>query len=226
MRVSRLLGLAIALAIGFAVQANAAIVPWSNPNGVAPGFVWANGHNDTNLFGSPTVVGNQFIFTPSNFIANSNNGVSGTAHDTTQVDITLNPGFVLQQINVFELGDYQISGAGSVNAGGTLVLTDLINGGLPSFGSLITNPAMPVSTPTAGAAIWTGSATAALGPNTTSFRLTLDNILNALSAQGGASFIEKKFASGVVVEIIIPEPATLGLLAVGAPMILARRRRK
>src|SRR5262250_632203 len=62
--------------------------PWAGgmANGSATFFDWANGHNsDSNLFGTPTLVGDTFYFFPSNFVASSNNGVPASATDTIDV---------------------------------------------------------------------------------------------------------------------------------------------
>ena len=50
-----------------ALSASAATVPWSQPSGSTASFDYSNGQSDNGLFGSPTVAGTTFIFTPSNF---------------------------------------------------------------------------------------------------------------------------------------------------------------
>src|SRR4051794_24571487 len=109
MKLSALLA-SVCLAGLIASSVQAAAIPWSNPTGTAPGFTWNGGSNDTNLFGSPTVVGNTFLFFPSNFKAHSTNGVGtpALANDRLEVDIHAKPGFSLLGVNVNELGDFGI----------------------------------------------------------------------------------------------------------------------
>jgi hypothetical protein len=201
-------------------------IPWSNPNGSSPGFFsWENGSNDVGLFGDPVPVGNSLVFFPSNFFSSSNAGaIPPATHDKINVDILALAGQQIQQINIIEAGDYQINGTGpntSVNASGTLVVTPLNVAGLPVVSPLATAPAMPVIT---GSGPWQGTASAILANGITKIHLTLDNILAARSDSNTSTFIEKKVTQGIIIQILIPEPTTIGLLLCGAPLMLRRRR--
>jgi hypothetical protein len=200
--------------------------PWSNPNGSSPGFFsWENGSNDVGLFGDPVPIGNSLVFFPTNFFSSSNAGIIPPAtHDKINVDILALAGQQISQINIIEVGDYQINGTGpntSVNASGTLVVTPLNVAGLPAVSPLATAPPMPVVT---GSGVWQGTASAILANGITKIHLTLDNILQARSDPNTSTFIEKKVTQGIIIQILIPEPTTIGLLLCGAPLLLRRRR--
>lgn len=217
--------LALAGFVGFAHSAFAASVPWSNPNGSTADFDWQNGFSDNGLFGDPTVIGSTFVFTPNNFKATSINGVAASVSDRLQFDLIIKNNKKLTNFTVNEIGDYQITGTGQVQAGGLLLLTNL-DTGVPAFDNLHTTPASPMVGPTAGALPWTGYESISLLPNGwTKIRVVLNNILDAASGPNSTATIEKKFASGAIeITFIIPEPASLSL--VGAAGLLLIRRRK
>jgi len=232
MRVFRLSALVATLClVGWQVQrVQAAPIPWGNPNGTAPGggFSWANGSNDTNLFGDPIPLANGLLFNPSNFKASSSGGVPSTASDKINVDITAGAGQQILQINILEAGDFGIPVAGpntSVNVFGTLVTTPLPPSppGLPLVTPLVVTPGMPRTA--VGNGTWQGIATAVVGPGgVTKVHLALDNVLQATSDANTTSFIEKKVTQAVIIQVILPEPGTIGMLLCGAPLLLRRRR--
>lgn len=186
-----------------------AFASWSNPSGSTSLFSWSGGqNNDVNLFGSPTVVGNSFIFTPQNFAAISSGG-SATATDTLQVVITVNPGQTITGVSIHEFGTRSSSTFTTLQ--GTERVKDLSVGGLAE---IIQN--VPI-TPTAPDWTADGSVTGLTFGDTVSFQLTLTNSLTALL---GAN-IRK---NGVQIDIL-PTP---GVLAVAGGMLgvagLRRRR--
>lgn len=218
--------LGIAGVAGFVSSAQAAPVPWTNANGSTADFDWSGGLSDNGLFGDPVVVGNTFLFFPNNFIATSTNGVAAEVSDRLQFDLLFKPNKAMAGFTVNELGDYQITGAGgSVNAGGYLLLANLLTGQTKQD-LLDTTPAMPITTPTAGAQAWSGFESISLLPNGwTKVRVVINNVLHATSGANGASTIQKKFVDGAVeITIIVPEPASLSLI--GAAGLLLIRRRK
>jgi hypothetical protein len=210
-----------------ASSSQAAGIPWGNATGSSPGFFsWENGSNATNLFGDPVAIGNSLVFFPQNFKAQSSNGVADQKSDQISVDITTAGNLNATQINIYELGDYGILGAGAntkATVFGTLVVTPITsNGATTKFDPLHTNPAMPVVT---GTGNWEGNASVSytVQNGVKKFHLTLDNVVQATSDPGTNSFIEKKLTQGIIIEII-PEPSTIGLLLCGAPLVLRRRR--
>jgi hypothetical protein len=229
---ARLSAILAALVFTFTWQpacVHAVPVPWNNANGSSPGFFsWQNGSNDVGLFGDPVPVGNSLVFFPSSFFSSSNAGIIPAAtHDKINVDIIAEANQAITAINIIEVGDYQINGTGpntSVNASGTLVVTPLIsNGASFKLNALATNPVMPV---TAGSGPWNGNASVSytVQDGVRKIHLTLDNILQARSDPNTSTFIEKKLTQGIIIEVVIPEPGTIGLVLCGAPLLLRRRR--
>jgi hypothetical protein len=211
----------------FISNARGAGIPWGNTNGSSPGFFsWQNGNNETNLFGDPLPIGNTLVFFPSNFKAVSTGGTPDSKFDKINVDILADGAQNITEIRIHEIGDYSILGQGaSASVVGTLVVTPIISNGVipPSFNGLAINPAMPV---TSGGAPWTGNAsvTFSVANGVKKIHLTLDNILSATSDADSTATIDKKLTQGIIIEVI-PEPATIGMLLCGAPMLLRRRRR-
>ncbi len=225
----------------------AAPVPWSNPNGAGTDASWSNGQSDNGLFGSPTVDANgtSFLFFPSNFKAQSTNGVAQTTSDRLSFTLTAAPGKQIQQVKIHELGDWSILNGGSVKASGALYITKL---NVPGFGTVwsdtldtvykdvannITyNP--PSQFPNApGNGTWDGDFVINLPTGVTSVQVVLNNILQATSTASGTSFIQKKVVGTpggdtpqFKIDLIVPEPTSLSFLGLGGIALLRRSRRK
>jgi hypothetical protein len=201
-------------------------VPWSNPNGTASFFSWANGGSATGLYGSPTLVGGDtFVFFPQEFRAQSNNGVAGTATDRLEVDLFAGPGFRFSAIQLQEFGDYGIETAGSVSCTGTLTINDLDNAVRTTGAAMTTNPGFPLVAP--GTGNWDATAGAdlgSLGPAWTRIHLVLENDLLAISIPGHGTYIEKSVLGSGVAMTILPAPGGLALLGLGALAAVRRRR--
>ncbi|MFQ5489934.1 MAG: PEP-CTERM sorting domain-containing protein [Phycisphaerae bacterium] len=223
-RASLFLALVLVPGLVFAGSAHA-FVPWSNPNGTASFFDWANGGSDTGLFGSPTLLSDTFVFFPQNFRADSANGVPGSAADRLEFDLIAHAGFEFTDIVITEFGDYGILGDGEVSVNGTLFANDLTAFRVRQD-NLLSNPPSPI---TSGSGSWQASAgiNFAGDPtgNWTHMKIILDNNLQAITLVGGTSFIQKKITGAGVSVTVIPEPASLSLLAFGACAFLGRRRR-
>jgi hypothetical protein len=209
-------------------------VPWVPPGGSGSFFTYANGLSQNGLFGNPTLVGGDtFTFTPTNYIANSVNGVGASVPDLMQVELTANAGQRFTMIRITEFGSYGIVGGGTVQASGSLNLIDLLNVRAPAISPLVAGATAPVVQPmpisTVGSGLWSGSVvidlTTIIGPDWTKLRLSFTNVLQATSIAGGSSFIDKKIVGGpsIIVEIF-PAPGTASMLALGG-MLVARRRR-
>lgn len=202
-------------------------VPWVPPGGSGTFFTYSGGQSDNGLFGNPTLVGDQFQFTPANFVANSVNGSAASVVDRIQVDLTANPGHRFTMIRITEFGHWTITGVGTVNAFGSLNLIDMINPRPPAIDALDTNPAMPLSAPANG--LWNGTAVinlaAIIGPDWTRLRLVFTNTLQATSQAGSSALIDKKVVQGPSIFVdILPTPGSATILAMGG-MLAARRRR-
>ena len=122
---------------------------------------------------------------------------------------------------VSEVGDYFASGGGTGGDSASILIFGT-NGALLASGTG-TYTAPPGTT----AAIWTDGALASKpGATATAFHVVIDNVLHtAAPAAADFAYIEKK---GVTVTLggggATPEPASLGVLALGALALINRRR--
>jgi len=216
------------------VAVQAAPIPWTTPSGNTNDFTFNNGNTDNQLFvpagGDPVVTATGLLFFPSGFAAQSANGIAQITRDTLRFDIHVKPNKQLAAFSINEFGDYSILGTGvqtAVKAFGAVFLTNLDTGDVRSD-SLITVPAAlsGATGVTSGQGQWTGSELIANIPaGWKNIRVVLNNELHAGSDQGTSSFIEKKVVTpGIEINIILPEPASLSMLALGGLLISRRRR--
>ncbi len=225
-------GLIAGLALAGAAQAQ---VAWGNgmASGSATFFDWANGHNsNTNLFGTPTLVGSSFYFFPSDFVASSQNGsaplgFTDHASDTLEVDLIAHGGFKIDGISVQEFGDYTVTGTGaSADINGTLQVSDASHGSLTPD-HLAFNQSFPA---TSGFnTSWGGSAMRDLtavefGVPFDLIHLSITNNLIAISVPGSSAVIRKTVVGGAMAINVLPEPGAMSLVVM-AGLIAARRRR-
>jgi hypothetical protein len=222
----------------------AAPIPWTNPNGSNSEISWANGESDSGLFGSPTIVGTSFLFFPNNFEANASDGSSQTTSDRLSFTLTAAQGKQIEQITFKELGDWTILGIGAVKASGALFVTQLNSPGFATTyvdtmdvvytdvanNTTINGPAaFPNST---GNGTWEGVYTINLPDGVTSVQIVMNNIMQAVTTgQGSTANIEKKVigpgtqSPTFTLDVFVPEPASLGVLFMGAAALLRRSRR-
>jgi hypothetical protein len=204
-------------------------------SGNAAFFSWANGQNQTGLFGTPTLVGDTFYFTPVSFVANATNGATVQVTDTFEVDLFVHSGYKFDAIQIAEYGDYSITNTGtpvgtsSVDANGVLRVDEI--GGLARFDvQNLAFPALPVASAAATSGLWQGDGMSNLtllegGTPFTQIHLKVTNDLIAISGgQGQVAEIRKTVFGGMMAVTIVPTPGTLGLL--GAAGFLAARRRR
>lgn len=199
-------------------------------------FSWANGQNsNTNLFGTPFLVGDTFYFTPTNFVANAVNGATATATDTFEVDLFVNSGFKFDAIQIAEYGDYAMTftgtpvGISSVDASGILNVAEI--GGLGrSDNQAMDFPTLPASSAGAANNTWQGGGLSNLtlleGQTPfTQIHLRVTNNLIAISGgQGQSAEIRKTVFGGMMAVTIVPAPGTVGLLGVAGLVAIRRRR--
>lgn len=219
---------AIAITIATSSALAAPAMPWSTPSGSATDFTYTGGGDDNGLFGEPLIVGNSFFFFPSNFRAESDGDQN--VNDRMEVNIHANLGFDITGVVIQELGDYQITGTGEVSVSGTL---QLVNLDIP-FPPQVRQAPLLITQGTAGVingtdlnGPWDGSANQDLSGESIAwdnFSLVLTNELVA-TATSGVSSIEKTFTGGAVVVTVVPEPASMTLLLLGAASVVARRRK-
>jgi hypothetical protein len=203
-----------------------AIISWTNKNGSADFFNWYNGGSDNGLFGSPALVGgNTFLFTPSNFIAESLNGIPSIKSDRLEVSLLAHTGYTITGIRITEYGDYGILGTGKVSVSGTMFAANL-NAFDVHYGNFISTPTSPIIT---GTGDWSAQASVT-DINWTNFTIVLNNNLMAISSPGSAAFIEKKVVGAVAIELLgsgggpsIPEPASIVILLIGTAVFLRKK---
>lgn len=216
-KVTAILALAGSVAIVGTAQA---FVPWSNPAGSATNFDWSGGGSDFGLFGSPILVGGDtFVFFPSFFRAQSNNGGSSQTHDRLQVELLAHIGQSFTNIQITEFGDYGIGGDGSsVTANMAMFITDLNNFRVASANQTYSN-----NVP--GLGNWNLGATVDLTispPSWNRIQLVLNNNLIAVSGgDNGFAFIEKK-VQGIIIRV--PTPGSMAMLGLGGLALIRRRR--
>ncbi len=195
-------------------------------------------YDDTqlSLFGVPQISNNTIFFAPSEFSAQSLDGLSA-AEIISEIVLTLVPhnDLMFDSFSLVERGDYLLSGAGaSVDVFGTMRVNNVEDPAEVTTSQIVANTALNspgfhnweasafIDTTTSGD--WKSSVDAAV-------ELAIENVLIASTQQmGELAFIEKKFIGSPVAlkigTVSIAEPATLGLLFVSSIMtvLLIRRR--
>lgn len=198
-----------------------------DPNGIDP------------LFGSLSSSGDNIFATPTAFKALSENGAgSVTVSATGTIQVVAKPGWVLDGINVGEIGDYRLTaGDTSVDVDAWLRVFDWFDP-TPLFGTEeTTNLAVSgdLTIKDGNLHNWTAQGgfdlSTPLWDNRDHVGLTLQNTLNAISlANGESAMIQKKaVGSEITVSVFttpIPVPAAVWLFASGLLGLagLARRR--
>jgi hypothetical protein len=201
--------------------------PWSNPAGASDSFSYANGGDINGNFGDPFVSADTFFFINANFQVNAANGTTDSESDTVSFDVTADPGLVFSLIRVTAFGSYAATGPGqnSVDIDGSLSLTE--NGGLNRnwIGPLNTNPTFPKSDEQGG---WSGLAVVDITfefpvPHN-ELHVAMANDVVAITGTGGSAEMNVQFQDLKIEFIVIPEPASLSVLALGALALVRRRR--
>lgn len=226
-------------ALSLMTTASALAAPWSsNANGVAPSghFSWSNGVSSNGHFDNPVVTpDDRFVFSVGGFSANDTVVDANPAFvdELVEWDLQVNPGFQLTGMEVRMSGVYSVRGVGSyVELGGAFNVDE--NGGLlRNFnGPIVTTPeSFPVlgtSTPVTQA--YTSVATIDVSFEVPmvddSVHISFYNFLEAFRAGnfGHTASINEQFQQFEIEIALIPEPATLALLAMGSIALLRRRR--
>ncbi|MEX2218559.1 MAG: PEP-CTERM sorting domain-containing protein [Phycisphaerales bacterium] len=209
-------------------------IPWSNAAGTGTFFNWDNGQNSTtNLFGSPILMnGTQFVFFPSGYVAQGENGTSQTTTDRFDVDLTAFAGYKFTEIRIETFGDYSITGQGSVNVIGSLDINELIGPQRITSDALLPVPpgSMPVVNTTGGVSgnfQMLASRDLTLiegGIPFTELHISFTNNVIAISGPGGVAQIGKTVVGFPIAVTIIPEPGMIALLGLGGLVAMRRRR--
>ncbi|PKL47951.1 MAG: hypothetical protein CVV39_05040 [Planctomycetes bacterium HGW-Planctomycetes-1] len=207
---TKIFTLALILSVFSSAQAN---ILWNNPSGTAGLFDWQNGQSLNGLFGDPTLVGgNTFTFFPSNFRAESTDGITDSVYDILEFELIAHSGFSFQNIAITEYGDYGIFDSGCVQVSGSLTVTNLDTMEFLTA-SLSSDLLMPQTDNILPWQAWSGVNISA--PDWTHIKITLENCLYAGSEDGSISFIEKKVLGSAISLQVVPEPATIAILSFG-----------
>ena len=194
-------------------------------NGNSVSFSYDNTLLD--LFGSPTIAGDQLFFTPTNFDANAS-GLTAfdLKYSTINIKVTALNGGEINTVNVNEKGTYISKGSSSyVDAGGQIIVTDS-NSPLTEVTDNLT-----LSTPFAHQASffptqnWQASAASNVSIfGTSSVNVNIGNFLIAMTnAFGELGFIQK---SAVVLRITsVPLPTSVWLFGAALLVFLAYSKR-
>jgi len=167
----------------------------------------------------------KIVFTPSSqFFAAANNAGGGkTVEMDGKLDLlfTESSAIQLQSVQILEDGIWNTTPNGTVNVKGGLVVTNQGN-------SATNGNSFPAATFASGG-LWTltDNLTGNFGPATTSYKLSIDNTLiaEALAGQtGGSAYLAKKDFT-IIITTGVPEPASLGVLALGSLALISRRRK-
>ncbi len=182
-------------------------------------------------------MGNSFVFSPSNFAAQSVGGVAAGATDQMNVQIVAHAGQHIGGVMIQEFGSWSLTGVGSLQDTGSMFIQDLVNVRAPAVDSMVYNvlsagppvpPTMPIVTP--GGGTWSGFSMidldSIIGPQWTNIMLVFTNTLQA-STTGANSVgtITKSGTNGIIVTPFFPAPGSGVLLAAGFAMASRRRRR-
>jgi hypothetical protein len=177
------------------------------------------------LFGPPSLDGDNLVFSPTQFSAVSTDAVAAQTVGLLMADIVAQDGHTIDLVMIRELFSFEMTANtnSAVSIAGLLVLVDLTPGhGAATYYAPLTvvgNPAPPY-TGIASGTDWVAEAVLDLsGLGITHAAITFNDILQAVSVEGGTSWIEK-----TSIELIIPEPSSLLLAAAGLVALGWRRR--
>ncbi len=188
------------------------------------------------LFEAPVHIGDQLLFFPSNFVAQSAGGGVDTTAALLEMDLQAVTGTYIEMIHLTEAGDTFLAGAGTASTGTFVGLSGVVTvlgaddpgdvGQLINFVGIFDQDTFDL-TNDAGATAWLGSIdidVAAAVPNVTLAHLQIDNFLFAASEATTSALIQKK-ASGALI-ITVPEPTSLALMGLGVlgAAVIGRRR--
>lgn len=202
----------------------APVRPWANSSGSGTFFSWNGGGDDNGLFGDPSLIGgNTFLFFPNNFRAESQGAGLVSTDDRMEFNLIADPGFEITGIQISEIGDYELSGDASVDVIATLTLSELIAPNRVYSDSLTPNFDPLIQ----GSGTWSADGLIDLStavPGVTQLNFELYNLLEATASVGGVASIEKTLVGEGFQITIIPEPASLAMLGLGAFAVIRRRR--
>lgn len=225
----------------------AAAINYGNSAVIPPGVTFlsvteSSGTDPVPLYGPPAYYTTGMNFTPTGFVASATGGASDVTDGQLNFTISGSPSVGISGLNLFEAGDYTLTGAGTAAtqalSGAIIRVTVTEIDGVPvapinlapvngSVGfNLLANPGV-VQPWSLGLGF---NISSQLSPGfvvgATKVEVAINNQLLALSESGTVAFIAKKeFQLGV--DTVVPEPTGVSLtVLVGAAALSTRRRRR
>jgi hypothetical protein len=246
MRSFRVLAVALAAALGLAGSASAltlytdVVTPYWTYSGIQEASSFGDAEP---LFDQPSAAGEQLVFFPPNFVAQSVGGGIDATGSHLQLMIEGNsPGQYITTLNLTEYGDATLTsfppGGGTAATGtfaslaGYVTVLEVNNVSVApiviGFTGIFTPGDTLLLPGDAGTTLWSGTISvdiASVVANATKIQLDLDNDLYAASESNTTAKIQKKVVNGPAVIISVPEPGALAMLALGCLGLGLRGRR-
>jgi hypothetical protein len=178
------------------------------------------------LFGTPTIVGNDIVFSPSAFSTSTSGIDVGNFLNSTGIfDVYSNPGSTISALSISESGSYTLSGTGGyAEVDGELQAIDLstANQTAPLFSSYLDTTDGISHSWTAGTGIDLSTSSLA---GTQGVRLTVQNNLIVYAMDGSASLDKSSVTIHVDTAVVpIGDPFTLLITGMGLLGLAARRK--
>jgi hypothetical protein len=218
--------------------------------GDANGFSYSNGADLNGLFGTPFVGGannDTLIFSNFQFSVSASNGAADSKNDTVTFDVLVDPGLQLNRIHTIVTGDLLVIGADDSSGSYVDLTTAMTVTELNGSGRVLTNEpgvcdfgacdliGSPVPFPRA-ATLGNGGVDfgqfsglsevdfSGVSPAPASLvRISLSVQTLAQAFAQGSATLNTNLAQQQL-QIIIPEPATLGMLGMAMALVIRRRR--
>jgi hypothetical protein len=243
-------GVVCAAAVAMLSAVPAVAGPWAQPGGAGQGFGYsqsfsfANGQDVNGLFGEPFLdsANDTFYFFESAFQVTSQNGGSSSQFDEVSLDVYANPGLTFSLMRVTANGSFNAGGGGAsneVDLSAILSLTelganDMYDGGGGDDGRDFSGDMVAITDDggtfpkSNDAGTWNGLATVDVTvvfpvPDD-AIHVSMSNDVIAITTAGGTAEIDVQYQDLKIEFQLIPEPASLSLLAVGALALVRRRR--
>ena len=186
-----------------------------------------------NLYGAPVLFQNQLLFFPTSYSSYSADGTADTTSGTLQMQISAQAGYFIETVKISELGDFSMTGSGTMDGTQAHISGLLTVTALSGIGGIYTDfesDHFDVS-PQSGefGLSWEIDFT---GMDVTLAMISFNNTLQTSSESGTTAFIQKKVIDGPAIALAVnqdpvPLPATwlfwiTGLL--GMPLIRKIKR--
>lgn len=193
-------------------------------SGSATDFDWIYDGSTNGLFGDPCLVGgNTFTFSPSGFTATSDYPNTVYAEDTLTFELTAHDGLSFQSVSIDEWADYTIFGSGQVAMSGLLAITNLDTSAI-YFTLLTPDQGMPIiGSDISGLCNANGQINLPL--DWTHISVSLQNNLSAGAYDDESlATIQKKELGTLIAIQMLPEPATICLMAFGSLVFIGKKK--